>query len=126
MGGNYNEGSWSCRLIGFFHLDGTGSKLPMGHKSAHLKSETGQKKLEEEKSKDLKGLPLTSRVWEVTFGLPVNCLWLLRFFYFLVQLLSSTLMASIIGTFFFPYTGVTAVEAIDNPEKSTGIGTGVS
>lgn len=90
----------------------------MGRKSAHLKLGTGQKRLGEEKEGAVKGIPFDFKSLGSYYCAASYCLWLERFSIACTQSLSSTLMASIIGTVFFPLTGVAAAvataAAIDN------------
>lgn len=101
MGGNYNEGSWSCRLIGFFTSTRPDLSRPWAP-NLHIWS-WGQYNRGWGKKR-------VSR-WRVPFDYKSSgsylCaasyrLWLERFSFACTQSLSSTLMASIIATVFHP------------------------
>lgn len=99
MGGNYKEGSWSCRLIGFF----TSTKLDLSRPWAaklHIWSWGQYKRGWGKKRMSRWRVPFDHKSLESYFCAASYCLWLERFPFARSRSLSSTLMASIIGAVF--------------------------
>lgn len=77
MGGNYNEGSWSCRLIGFFTSTGVDLSRPWAA-NLYIWSWGQDKGIWRKKRARGQGVPFDFETPRSCFWLASQCLWLER------------------------------------------------